>query len=80
MELEGDWDCGRVARRSEANICIMTRRWWKEAGLGALSAFWVARRRRRRFGEGEGCVSWRSAEVAMCRWARVGGLKDESRT
>jgi hypothetical protein len=39
-----------VERRSEANICIMRRRWSNEAGLGALSAFCVARSKRRRFG------------------------------
>ena len=77
----------RVERRSEAKICIMSNRWGKDAGLGALSAFWVERRRRSRFelgvGEEEGdwnCESWSRAEIAM-RWcARVGGLKEESRT
>jgi hypothetical protein len=89
------WDCRvdfdvvveRVERRSEAKICIMSNRWGKDAGLGALSAFWVERRRRSRFelgvGEEEGdwnCEPWSRAEIAM-RWcARVGGLKEESRT
>jgi hypothetical protein len=96
------WDCTvdfdavveRVERRSEAKICIMSNRWGKDAGLGALSAFWVERRRRSRFELGVGeeeeeeeeeeanwdCESWSRAEIAI-RWcARVGGLKEESRT
>lgn len=56
----------------------MASRCSKEAGWVALSAFWVARRRRSRFGE-MACASERRADVAMRRWARVGGLKDESR-
>lgn len=64
--------------RSCANNCIITNRCGKEAGLAALSAFWVARRRTRRrvvFGGEE-----LRALVARRRWARVGGLKEESRT
>ena len=52
------------------------------AGLAGLSAFWVARRRRslmeRRSWE-RGVEDVR-ADFAMCRCARVGGLKEESRT
>lgn len=69
------WRCWR---RSEAKMVIMASLCSKEAGWGALSAFWVARRRRSRLGEGA-CLSERRADVAMRRWARVGGLKDESR-
>lgn len=46
MSIAGaEWD-GRVERSSEAKSSIMTRRSGKEAGLGALSALMVARRRR----------------------------------
>ena len=72
MEEERSESC-----RSEAKICIMRSRCSNEAGLGALSAFWIARRRRRRFGAGEWWESWRRAEVAIRRCARVGGLKEE---
>lgn len=71
-------DTGRVLRRSRANKVIRRRRCSKEAGLGALSAFWVARRSSKRFG-----IVPRSsvrADTAIRRWARVGGLKEESRT
>lgn len=72
-----DWDW-RCWRRSEAKMVIMASLCSKGAGWGALSAFWVARRRRSRLGE-RACLSERRADVAMRRWARVGGLKDESR-
>lgn len=49
-----------------------------EAGLGALSALLVASSKSRLLGDAVG-ASWRRAEVAMRRWARVGGLKEESR-
>lgn len=55
----------------------MAKRYSKEAGLGGLSAFWVARRRSSRVGRSG--FSW-SAEDAIWRWARVGGLKEASRT
>jgi hypothetical protein len=64
-------------RMSSARRVIMARRCSKEAGLGDLSAFWVARRRMRR--RGEGYFGSERAEVAMLRWAFVGGLKEESR-
>lgn len=61
-----------------AKRVIMARRCSKGAGRGALSALRVARRRRRRGGVVQ--RGWeRRALVAMRRWARVGGLKDESR-
>lgn len=77
--LEVEEEEEREDRSSEAKISIITRRCSKAAGFGALSAFWVARRRRRRFGRGVGIGSESRACVAMRRWARVGGLKEESR-
>lgn len=71
--------CDVSERRVEAKISIITSRCSNEAGLGALSALCVARRRRRRLGEGLGMGSARRAVLAMRRWARVGGLKEESR-
>lgn len=73
-DSEGD----NEARRSEANSCIMARRCSNGAGLGALSAFWVARRRSNRLGDGEGLESVRRADVAIRKWAIVGGLNEES--
>ena len=64
--------------RSEANSVIIVRRCSKAAGWGALSAFLVARRRRSRVGEKLGGEE-RRADLQIWRWARVGGLKDESR-
>ena len=55
----------------------MTSRSSNEAGLAGLSAFWVANNRSNRAGRpGFSC----KAEAAICRWARVGGLKEESST
>jgi hypothetical protein len=54
----------------------MTRRSSKEAGLGALSAFVVARSRRMREGV-DGGREERAVEQRRA-WARVGGLKEES--
>lgn len=65
--------------RSWAKRVIMTNRCSKAAGLDALSAFWVARRSKRRFGA-VALGSCSNAEDAIRRWAVVGGLKDESRT
>ena len=67
--LSAEWeeDAWRLDKRSEAKICIISSRCSKEAGLGALSAFCVARSRRRRLGVGEGCESWTRAEVAIRR-------------
>jgi len=67
---------GYLDNRSLANRFIIRRRCGKDAGLAALSAFWMERRRRSRE---ERRVFVERAEVAMCRWARVGGLNDESR-
>ena len=67
LVVVGDWAWESMDWRSDAKSCIMRRRWSKEAGLGALSAFWVASRRRRRLGGDEGWVSCRRAEAAMCR-------------
>lgn len=68
----------REDTRSVAKICIIVKRCSKEAGLAALSAFCVARRRTSRFGRGEGWESVNRADVAIRKWASVGGLKDES--
>lgn len=68
-----------VDNRSEAKICIMSKRCSKGAGCCALSAFCVARSRTSRLGDGEDCASCSKALVAMWRCARVGGLKEESR-
>ena len=62
---------------------MRTRRSGKAAGLGALSALTVARRRRRRVWPEVRAweLDWeRSADLAMLRCAREGGLKEESRT
>jgi hypothetical protein len=65
----------------------MTSRSSKRAGLEGLSAFWVARRRSSLLDVEDGDADDDdvldesvSAEIAMRRWARVGGLKEESRT
>ncbi len=51
----------------------------KAAGLGALSAFCVASSRSSLFGP---AFDWscNKADVHRRKWARVGGLKEESRT
>ena len=60
---------------------MRTRRSGKEAGLGALSALMVARRRRRRVGLAIEEGGWREsrADLASERCASEGGLKLESR-
>ena len=45
-----------------------------------LSAFCVASNKIKRWDSGRGSGRARRAEVAIFRWARVGGLKEESRT
>jgi hypothetical protein len=77
---EGVW---RVFWRSVAKIVIRVRRWAKEAAEGALSAFRVLNRRRRRWGPGVVLMGFESLERALrarCRCAVLGGLKEESRT
>ena len=71
--------CSVSDMSEEAKISIITSRCSKAAGLGALSAFWVARRRRRRLGVGAAIGSERRAVLAIRRCARVGGLKELSR-
>ena len=53
-------------RSSSAKIFIMASRCSNEAGLGALSAFWVARRRSSRLGFSLG-LSFNRAEVQIRR-------------
>jgi hypothetical protein len=65
--LEGGVAELREESSSDAKISIMMSRCSKAAGLGALSAFWVARRRSRRFGEGLDMESESRAFVAMRR-------------
>ena len=66
-------DCRSCAKHS-----IMTRRSANEAGFDGLSAFCVARRRSNR--DDTGVDLSRNGELAMWRWATVGGLKEESST
>jgi len=63
-----------VGGKEAAKRWSIRRRSSKGAGAAGLSAFWVARRRRR-WGEGEDCREVRPRE----KCARVGGLKEESR-
>lgn len=55
----------------------MARRCSNDAGFAGLSAFCVARRRSKRVARSG--FSW-TADDAIWRWARVGGLKEASRT
>jgi hypothetical protein len=57
---------------------MRVRRWWKGAAEGALSAFRVLKRRSRRWGGGEWEAERRAVWIRV-EWARVGGLKEESR-
>ena len=61
---------------------MRVRRWSKEAALGALSAFIVLKRRRRRWGPGVWEMDfedlWRAVRANVW-WAMLGGLKEESR-
>lgn len=66
----------------------MTRRSSNRAGFDGLSAFWVARRKRSLLldedddeeVDDDALAESVIAEMAMRRWASVGGLKEESRT
>lgn len=74
-----DW---RLLSKSTANIVIRVRRWSKLAALGALSAFIVLKRRRRRWGPGVEEMDFEDscrAVKAKVWWAMLGGLKEESR-
>lgn len=66
FDTKEEEDGVREASISPAKISIISRRCSNEAGFGALSAFWVARRRRRRHRVLVlGCE--RRADVAMRR-------------
>ena len=75
-----DLERRRVVSRSSAKMVMRHSLWAKLAALGALSALWVLKRRRRRWGA-ECCFCTEVWKADLARWicAFEGGLKDESR-
>lgn len=60
-------------------MVIISRRCSKLAGWVGLSALEVASSKSKRFERRESDESWFKAEVAIARWALVGGLNEASR-